>query len=122
MFTVVKIFSISCSHKLDLDYLSNCTRVHGHNYKVEVGITNDNISHETGMIMDFNDIKKIFKENVEEYLDHRHLNDLPDFKLINPTAEAMSKFIFDRLKPHIKNLSFIKVWETDTSYCNYREI
>ena len=42
-----------------------CGKVHGHTYKVEIVIEGD--KKESGMVMDFYDIKKIVKEVMAEY-------------------------------------------------------
>lgn len=55
-----------------------CANLHGHNYGVEVGITGSTQdvmpgNPESGMIIDFTHIKRIYKESVHEVLDHAYI-------------------------------------------------
>jgi 6-pyruvoyltetrahydropterin/6-carboxytetrahydropterin synthase len=34
--TIIKEIEIAISHKLDLDYISKCNELHGHNLKIKV--------------------------------------------------------------------------------------
>ena len=51
-------------------------------------------------------------------LDHFYLNEIEG--LSNPTSEILAKWIWDRLKPALPQLSGITVHETCTSACEYR--
>jgi 6-pyruvoyltetrahydropterin/6-carboxytetrahydropterin synthase len=58
-------------------------------------------------------------------LDHRFINDLPPFDKINPSAENIAKYFYDRISIGLKHevpvhISAIQVWETDTSSAIYR--
>jgi len=63
-------------------------------------------------------------------LDHHFINDLPPFDEINPSAENIAKYFYDRIEVGLKNaglhnevpvhISAIQVWETDTSSAIYR--
>jgi 6-pyruvoyltetrahydropterin/6-carboxytetrahydropterin synthase len=62
---------------------------------------------------------------VIDYLDHRFINDLPPFTVINPSAENIAKYFYDEMQGGLKNevpahISEVKVWETDTSIAVYR--
>ena len=82
MYYVSKRLEISAAHRLELDYPSKCTRLHGHNWIVTVHCRAAELNA-SGMVTDFTDIKKI----VSERLDHSCLNDTLDF---NPTAENIA--------------------------------
>lgn len=87
MYYVSKRLEISASHKLNLDYPSKCTNIHGHNWIITVHCRAESLD-ENGMVTDFTHIK----ERIREKLDHRLLNDVFDF---NPTAENIAKWIVD---------------------------
>lgn len=91
MYTVVKRVEIAGAHQLKLPYPSKCSRVHGHNWIVEVTLKSETLD-ENGMVLDFSKIKDVVKQ-----LDHTYINDVMGD--INPTAENMAKWICDRL-PH----------------------
>ena len=70
-------------------------------------------------MVDYKVIKKELKE-VLDYLDHKDLNELPEFKGISPSSEIISKFIYEKLKEKLP-VSKIAVWETATSCALYYE-
>jgi 6-pyruvoyltetrahydropterin/6-carboxytetrahydropterin synthase len=104
-----------------IGYDGACKNVHGHNWKVRVGIV-CNQTDEIGLSIDFGIIKKHLN-SVMDYLDHKFLNDLDEFKNINPTSENIAKFIYQYLEKRLStencNLSEIEVWESDTSSVVY---
>ena len=70
-----------------------------------------------GYLIDYGDIKKAVGPLVKR-LDHYYLNEIEG--LSNPTSEHIAKWIWDRLKPVLPQLSSILVHETCTSSCEYR--
>ena len=97
-----------------------CANLHGHNWKVEVCVLTDCVN-DIGIGIDFCDVKKPLKEIIEE-LDHQHLNDLPYFKDINPTAENLSRHIYSKLAEALPevDVQYVTLWETDRSRVTYR--
>lgn len=91
MYFVRKTFEISAAHKLKLDYQSQCSQLHGHNWVVTVMCRSEKLDA-NGMVIDFSTIKKM----VVDRLDHKVLNDV---LLFNPTAENLAKWIVDTI-PH----------------------
>lgn len=107
------------------DYPGKCNRLHGHNWKVEVAVIGTQLD-ELGMLMDFHDLKAEVN-NVLTQLDHYFLNDLEEFKIVNPTAENIAKYIYDKLKvrsvfigPKVRLLN-VKIWESPRSAVTYSE-
>ena len=49
----------------------------------------------TGLLVDFLEVKRLI--GAVRYLDHRFINDLPPFDEINPSAENMAKYFYDRV-------------------------
>ena len=47
---------------------------HGHNYELEVGISGT-IDKETGFLIDIEKLKRVIKEEVEDYLDHKNFEE-----------------------------------------------
>lgn len=86
MYYISKRLEISGAHKLNLNYESKCSNIHGHNWIVTIYCKSDRLD-ENGMIVDFTTIK----EKIHSKLDHKYINDiLPD---MNPTAENIAKWI-----------------------------
>jgi 6-pyruvoyltetrahydropterin/6-carboxytetrahydropterin synthase len=68
------------------------------------------------------ELSDIIKLNVESRLDHKNLNlDVPIFKNLNPSAENISKVIYDWLRPCFNSeLSLkIKLYETPRNFVEY---
>ena len=105
-----------------------CARLHGHNWKIETSIRiPENMINNIGIGVDFKDLKLMVREIID-LLEHRHLNDIPPFNKINPTAENLSKWIYDKLeklfedrKLNIKLLA-LSLWENDRSCVKYSKI
>lgn len=93
-----------------------CRRMHGHSFKVDVLVEGE-VPEETGFLMDFGDMRKAINP-IEDALDHRCLNDIEGLE--NPTAELLSRWIWDRLAPRLPLLREVNVRETCTSACIYR--
>ena len=119
MFEVCVEHTFAAGHALR-NYRGKCENVHGHNYRVQVAIQGPELD-ENGLLHDFADIKGRLRAT-SEYLDHQFLNELKPFDEINPSAENIAKFIFDEVQKGLTNasISYVKVWETDTSAATYR--
>ena len=62
------------------------------------------------------------KQEVEDKLDHKNLNlDVKEFKSINPTAENICIFIYNKIKPKLDpNLDLeITLYETPRNFVKY---
>ena len=105
------------------NYHGKCEDLHGHNWKVEVLVISDTLD-EGGMVLDFTILKASTRE-VLETLDHKYLNELPDFLETNPSSENISRYIFDKLKPLLDNqktrLKQVTVWESENACASYAE-
>ena len=121
MFEVSVEQSFAAGHALR-NYHGKCENVHGHNYKVRITVAGERLDS-TGLLVDFLEVKRLMKTAIE-YLDHRFINDLPPFDQINPSAENIAKYFYDRLHEGLNDqavrISEVKVWETDTSSAVYR--
>ena len=101
------------------NYEGKCKDLHGHNWKVEVSVTSSELN-DIGMVADFGELKAKLKD-VLANLDHVCLNEREYFKDSNPTAENISKYIFDEFSKVVQSLkvSKVRVWETSTNSVIY---
>lgn len=94
---------------------------HGHNYELEVKVIGE-IDPATGFVIDLTVLKHYIKEEVEDYLDHKNLNEqVEEFKNLNPTAENICVLIWQRLRKRLddKYELSVKLWETPRNYVEY---
>jgi len=119
MFEICVEHTFAAGHALR-NYHGKCENVHGHNYRVQVAVAGAEVDDD-GLLFDFSELKRMLR-TTSEYLDHRFINDLKPFDQINPSAENIAKFFYDELKSGLQpaSISFVRVWETDTSYAVYR--
>ncbi|MEU2314154.1 6-carboxytetrahydropterin synthase QueD [Streptomyces albidoflavus] len=114
---IFREFTFEAAHRLpNVPEGHKCARLHGHSYKVIVHVEAP-VDPESGWVMDFGDLKKAFKP-LEAQLDHYYLNDIEGLE--NPTSEVLARWIWERLKPTLPDLSALTVRETCTSGCIYR--
>jgi 6-pyruvoyltetrahydropterin/6-carboxytetrahydropterin synthase len=117
MFTISKRFHFSASHRLGhLPADHPCSRLHGHNYVVEVVITCPCLDDRGFCQVDYRELEP-FGKILDEELDHRHLNDvLP----IRPTAENLARYLHGRAKQIVPYVSAVRVGETPETWAEYR--
>jgi len=119
---VSKEFTFDAAHHLH-HYEGKCKNLHGHTYRVILGLSG--YTDERGLMIDFGDIKRIWKEKIEIHLDHRYLNEtLPP---MNTTAENIVVWIYEKLTEALLDegyngvrVEFIRLYETPTSYAEAR--
>jgi len=107
-----RTFKFDAAHKL-VDYPGVCRRIHGHTYTLTVTVEGE--PDDTGMIIDFFDIKKVVEETVITKVDHTYLNDFYE----QPTVENVAVDIFQELKkafePYNVRLHSVKLYEGEKS-------
>lgn len=140
---ITKEIEIDMAHRVCF-HRSKCRNLHGHRYKIEVGVDDKLIEEvgasDYGMVIDFSDLKQIMIEEIDEKFDHGavfYSKDLYRSKLeemislgdqnpeklhfvgFMPTAENLCRYWFSLLLPKLEyrgiRLSHVKVWETPTS-------
>ena len=103
------------------DYPGSCELPHGHNWKVTVTVRAFELDA-LGMGIDFKVLKKKVNKVIDK-LDHRILNDMPEFSKINPSSENLCRYIFKKLRKPLKHkrycLHCVTVYETDSSGLSY---
>lgn len=87
-----------------------CGIVHGHTYKTEVVIEGE--KKDTGMVMDFYEIKKVIKEVLKEY-DHVLLNNILEF----PSVENLCEHVHTKLSSRLDYPLSVKMWEGEGKWC-----
>ncbi len=123
MFEVTVDETFSSGHALR-GYKGKCENVHGHNYKVRVTLEGPQLDS-IGLLYDFTHLKRVIREIVGG-VDHKFLNDMAPFDVINPSAENLAKYFYDETTrqmnamPEGARVTSITIWETDTTSATYR--
>ena len=125
MYEVTVQDTFSSGHYLRV-YYGKCENPHGHNYRVLVTLVGEQLEP-NGLLLDFKLLKRILQPTIQ-YLDHFMINDLEPFTTVNPSAENIAKYFFDRVSGQLLEMTGGRVrvkdctiWETDTSYARYFE-
>ena len=114
-------FTFEASHQLwrpewsterNEEIFGNCAHLHGHSYLLYVTLHGP-IDPETGMVLNFRDVKRRVRDRVLGRLDHCHLDDVLDQL---STAENICWWIAAQLVPEFgERLQRIELWETRTA-------
>jgi len=114
--------SFASAHNL-MNYQGDCENLHGHNWKVEVSVTAENLD-KSGLGIDFKTLKAETKSLLKT-LDHKHLNELVPFKDVSPSSENIARYIYQELSRTLNNdnikVESITVWESDFACAKYYE-
>ena len=111
------------SDEKNLSFYGKCNNpnFHGHNYDLEVTVTGIT-DEDSGYLIDMKKLSNLIKKEVLDCFDHKNLNlDVVEFKNLNPTAENISKVIYDKLRKQL-DLKFelkIKLYETERNIVVY---
>ncbi|MEG2557113.1 MAG: 6-carboxytetrahydropterin synthase QueD [Raoultibacter sp.] len=102
-------------------YDGPCQYLHGHTWDVEVIIAGAQLD-EVGLLYDFKAIKTDLHTILDAY-DHHYINEVPPFDTVNPTAEHLSRVLYERLAPTLPEhitLKEVAVWESPIAKVTYR--
>lgn len=81
MISVRREFEFCAAHRLEGH--KKCGRLHGHNYKVVVTVSAPDVDQDTGMVMDFKDLKRVVEPIIDE-LDHRYMASVTNIAAKDP--------------------------------------
>ncbi len=122
-------FTLSVSCRLAASHVlpqcPPCDRLHGHTWTVRAYWRFDALDAH-GMGANFRDLRRVLHERVHEPFDHVHLNDVPPFDRLPPTAENLAQEVWQRLCDAVDTggrggLWRVEVWEGPESCVAYSE-
>lgn len=119
MFEVEKTYTFEAGHLLD-HHDGKCRHPHGHSYVIMIKLRATQLVSDgpkKNMVIDFAAISDIVKPMIEEYFDHKWLNDT--LQTDSPTAEYIAYWIFHHLISYLPNLYSVTVCETNTARATY---
>jgi 6-pyruvoyltetrahydropterin/6-carboxytetrahydropterin synthase len=117
-FEIRTVRAFSAAHQLRL-YDRSIEPVHGHNWRVEVTVSATQLDA-IGVVMDFHELERLLDDIIRP-MHNRHLNELPAFAQLNPSAENVALHIGSTLRlPTNVRLARVQVWETPENSAVYR--
>ena len=120
MFELKIVSHFAAAHQLAM-VAKKCENLHGHNWKVEVCVKGDRLNN-AGVLVDFGILKGYVKE-IMGRLDHKFLNELPDFNTVAPSSENLAFYIANSLQEMIKEpemvVSRVTTWESEDACATY---
>ena len=141
MFKIKSEVQFDMAHYLS-GYVGKCSNIHGHRYRLIAKLASKTLHQNgqlRGMVDDFSNFKNALKE-IEDTFDHkliiennkegqelaRKLKEMPNnfaiyFVPYRPTAEEMSRDIFNRLKAKGLPVCEVELFETPNNSCIYTE-
>ena len=108
-----RCFVRGCTEAQNALRFGKCAHLHGHNYKLRVGVTGP--IGPDGFVYDIAALKRLIVTEVIDRFDHRVLNDISPFDTLSPSCENVASVILGGLRAKISQdlqLS-IELWETD---------
>ena len=85
----------SAAHHL-LNYEGECENQHGHNWMVEAFVKGETLDR-SNILIDYKVLKRELNA-VLDLLDHKDINELPEFEGESPSSEMIAGFIYHKLK------------------------
>ena len=120
MYELKVVTRFAAAHQLTM-VGTKCENMHGHNWKIEVYVTGENLD-KAGVLVDFGVIKKQVAE-IMAMLDHKYLNELDYFQHNQPSSENIAYFVATELKKRIDNqavnVSRVTAWESEDACATY---
>ncbi len=103
------------------NYEGECAGLHGHTFSVEVSVEGTRLQPDE-TIYDFKDLKENVKIVLSRF-DHAHLNEIPPFDELSPTAENLAMVVAEEVgklvPPHIR-ISSVTIYESETAWVSFR--
>jgi 6-pyruvoyltetrahydropterin/6-carboxytetrahydropterin synthase len=118
MFRIRKQFHFSAAHQLEgLQPNHPCSRLHGHNYIVEVQLESTGFTEltPTGFVRDYRELDE-FKHYLDTQVDHRNLNEIFEFQT---TAENLAFQFWKWCNKRWPECRIVAVSETPKTWAEY---
>ena len=123
MYTLAVQRDIIASHYLVGGDWGLENQLHAHHYRVEVLLEAPELDRH-GYIVDIVDLETNL-EDLVDYFKDQTLNNLPEFKDLNPSIEHFCRIFLKAISGKIiaKNLTAltVKIWENEIAWTSYRE-
>ena len=117
-----------------MKHAGKCRNLHGHSVKASITVEQRQLD-EQGMVCDFSDVRECVEAYIDQQLDHKLLlhRDDPLIPMLvesnerflaldeHPTAEVLSKMLYQHVKQCGFNVVRVALWETASACASYSE-
>lgn len=137
----VELPEFSAAHRLMVGYKGKCNHLHGHNYRVQLGVVADALNPASGMVVDFSHIRTVCANWLVTHWDHATLVAESDCVLqtflekeqqkyailpaINTSAECLAHYLYQTFEAMFADpvrqwrFAWVAVWETPRAAARY---
>jgi len=123
MYTIAVKRDLIASHFLVGGDWGNENELHAHHYVVEVRLEGRQLDQH-GYLADICDLESVLDRQVNFYR-NKTLNELPEFKDLNPSIEHFARILCQNLAAHIPidqlDALSVKIWENDMAWTEFRK-
>jgi 6-pyruvoyltetrahydropterin/6-carboxytetrahydropterin synthase len=123
MYTIAVKRDLIASHSLVGGDWGNENERHAHHYVVEVRLEGRQLDQH-GYLADICDLESVLDRLVNFYRD-KTLNELPEFKDLNPSIENFARILCQNLAAHFPTDQLdalsVKIWENDMAWAEFRK-
>lgn len=136
--TIMRRIKFCAGHRL-YKHGGKCEFFHGHNYVADFYVTGDTVDS-VGRVIDFAQLKTVFKGWIDEHWDHGFIlaenddNGINAIKQVepckyyvlpyNPTAENMARYLLENVSPQLMlqcngyevQVTKVVIWETEDAF------
>ncbi len=121
MYTIFKQFSFEAAHHLNgLPVGHQCSRQHGHSYRVEVELKARKLN-EVGFVRDYGQLDELARLLKSNY-DHKDLNEINPYFVegIQTSAENIARVLYEWCHSLWPEVVAVRVSETQKTWAEYR--
>ena len=123
MYTLAVQRDFIASHYLIGGDWGSENQLHSHHYRVEVILEAPELDRH-GYIVDIVDLESTL-EDLADYFKDQTLNELSEFKGLNPSIEHFCRIFLEAVAGKIKatnlNALTVKIWENEIAWTSYRK-
>jgi 6-pyruvoyltetrahydropterin/6-carboxytetrahydropterin synthase len=136
--TIMRRIKFCAGHRL-YKHGGKCEFFHGHNYIADFYVSSEDVDS-VGRVIDFSQLKTLFKGWIDEHWDHGFLlaendeNGINAIKQVvpckyyvmpyNPTAESMARYLLENVSPQLMadcqgydvQVTKVVIWETEDAF------
>jgi 6-pyruvoyltetrahydropterin/6-carboxytetrahydropterin synthase len=119
MYEVGVVEHFEAAHRLRGNF-GPATRTHGHTYRVELVAAGDRLQ-EDGTLCDIGELRQALRAVLVEF-HFQDLDELPEFRGRNSTAEVVAEHVLERVLQGIAGarlaLMRVSVWESESAFAS----